>query len=66
MEDLEREAERMLSERGDRAPSSETLYANPEMRDRLRASARVDRTWEVGPSLSRRPSKRMRGAARWW
>ncbi len=48
MEDLEREAERMMRERGDRAPSSETLYANPEMRDRLRASARVDRTWEVG------------------
>ncbi|TVP49157.1 MAG: hypothetical protein EA350_02405 [Gemmatimonadales bacterium] len=46
--DLEREAERMLAEQGDWAPSSESLHADPEMRELLRAAARKDATWEAG------------------
>lgn len=46
--DLEQEAERFLSVRSGRPPSSEVLFANPETAARLRESARRDRTWEAG------------------
>jgi hypothetical protein len=44
--DLKREAD-ILDGQGDGELGSESLYARPEMRARLQASARSDRTWEV-------------------
>lgn len=45
--DLERKAEQHLAEQQGQVPSSETLFADPEVRAQLKASARRDRTWEA-------------------